>query len=174
MAYPDPVYRQEVIDRWKPFLEKARESGLPVNTGEYRVACRDGTVRICELFATYLSDHLIVTFNDITERKLAEETLRESEEKFRNFTEQSFVGFYIIQDDVFKYVNPKFADVFGYTVDECMNGMHFRQIVHTEDLARSRNKSAGGWLAKSTQYNTRSEALKRLAKSSMLPFMDLP
>ena len=74
-------------------------------------------------------------FADITERKAAENELRESEEKFRNFTEQSFVGFYIIQDDVFKYVNPKFADIFGYTVDECMDGMHFRQLVHTEDLA---------------------------------------
>ena len=74
-------------------------------------------------------------FVDITERKAAENELRESEEKFRNFTEQSFVGCYIIQDDVLKYVNPKFADIFGYTVDECMNGMHFRQLVHTEDLA---------------------------------------
>ncbi len=72
---------------------------------------------------------------DITERKAAENELRESEEKFRNFTEQSFVGFYIIQDDFFKYVNPKFADIFGYTVDECMDDMSFRQLVHTEDLA---------------------------------------
>ena len=74
-------------------------------------------------------------FADITERKAAENELRESEEKFRNFTEQSFVGFYIIQDDVFKYVNPKFADIFGYSVDECMDGMHLRQLVHTDDLA---------------------------------------
>ena len=72
---------------------------------------------------------------DFTERKKAELALRESEEKFRNFTEQSFVGFYIIQDGLFEYVNPKFAAIFGYTVEECLDKMHFRQIVHPEDLA---------------------------------------
>lgn len=72
---------------------------------------------------------------DITDRKHSEIELRESEQKFRNFTEQSFVGFYIIQDGLFKYVNPKFADIFGYSADECLDGMHFRQLVHPEDLA---------------------------------------
>jgi len=80
--------------------------------------------------AYYLCFH-----QDITERKQAEITLRESEEKFRNFTEQSFVGFYIIQDGLFKYVNPKFADIFGYTVDECIDNMHFHQLVHPDDFA---------------------------------------
>ncbi len=45
----------------------------PVNTGEYRVTCRDGSVRICELYATFLDENLIVTFNDITERTWSEE-----------------------------------------------------------------------------------------------------
>ena len=40
--------------------------------GEYNVTCKDGSVRICEFFARFISDNLIVTFNDITERKLAE------------------------------------------------------------------------------------------------------
>jgi len=72
MAYPDPDYRREVIGRWKPFLEEARRSGQAVNTGEYRITCRDGSVRICELHAAFLGDNLVVTFNDITERKAAE------------------------------------------------------------------------------------------------------
>ena len=80
-------------------------------------------------------DGAVHTVADITERKQAEIVLQESEEKFRNFTEQSFVGFYIIQDGLFKYVNPKFADIFGYTVDECLDNMHFRQLVYPEDLA---------------------------------------
>ncbi len=78
MAYPDPEYRREVIDRWKPLLEKARSSGQTVNTGEYRVTGADGSVRICELYVTFLTDELLVTFNDITERKRAEEALMHS------------------------------------------------------------------------------------------------
>jgi len=75
IAYPDPDYRREVIERWKPVLEKARSSGQTVNAGEYRVTCRDGSVRFCKLYATFLPDKLVVTFNDITERKRAEESV---------------------------------------------------------------------------------------------------
>ena len=78
---------------------------------------------------------VVGVIQDITERKTAELALRESEEKFRNFTEQSFVGFYINQDGLFKYVNPKFANIFGYTVEECTNNIHFRRLVHPEDLS---------------------------------------
>jgi PAS domain S-box-containing protein len=76
IAYPDPDYRKKVIDRWKPFLEKARQSDQAVNTGEYRVTCQDGSVRLCELYATFIADRLIVTFNDITDRKQAEDEIR--------------------------------------------------------------------------------------------------
>jgi len=75
LAYPDPEYRREVIGRWNPFLETARQSGRPVNTGEYRVTCSNGSERICELHAFFLVDSLIVTFNDITERKKMETQL---------------------------------------------------------------------------------------------------
>ncbi len=95
LAYPDPDYRQDVIDRWKPFLEQAKLSGHPVNTGEYRVTCRDGTVRTCELYATFLADKLVVTFNDVTERKVALASLTENEERLRKTLEILPVGIFI-------------------------------------------------------------------------------
>jgi len=61
--------------------------------------------------------------------------LRESENKFRNFADQSLVGINLIQDGVFIYVNPKFADIFGYTVEECLNNMKFIELVYPDDLA---------------------------------------
>jgi PAS domain S-box-containing protein len=80
-AYPDADYRQEVIDRWNAHLEKARRSDQAVNTGVYRITCRDGSMRICELYARFLADRLIVTFNDITDRKQAEQVLHENEQR---------------------------------------------------------------------------------------------
>ncbi len=61
---------------------------------------------------------------------------KESEEKFKSFTEQSITGVYLLQNGDFKYVNPKFADIFGYTTDECLEKMFFPRLVYPEDLAK--------------------------------------
>ena len=100
IAYPDPDYRRDVIDRWKPVLEKARLSTQAVNAGEYRVTCRDGSVRICELYAAFLAEDLIVTFNDITERKKAEEELQLSEERYRSVVENIGIGISLISPNM--------------------------------------------------------------------------
>ncbi len=76
LAYPDPHYRQDVINRWKPFLERAKESKKAINTGEYRIVCQDGSIKICELYAKFIPGSLVVTFHDITERKQAEQELQ--------------------------------------------------------------------------------------------------
>jgi PAS domain S-box-containing protein len=67
-------------------------------------------------------------FLDISERKQTETALRESESKFRGITEKSLVGVYIVQDWIFKYVNPRFAEIFGFTVQEMMGKMGPRDL----------------------------------------------
>ena len=112
IAYPDPDYRAAVIKQWKDFLEIARDSGRPINTGEYKIACKDGSELICEIYATFLEDSLIVTFNDITDRKHAEISLLEREMQFRQVFENVGVGIALYQpsddgsDFIFKDINP--------------------------------------------------------------------
>lgn len=57
------------------------------------------------------------------EQRVKDQTgeLREAELKFRTIAERSMVGVYIVQNDVFTYVNPRFANVFGYEPDELLN-----------------------------------------------------
>ena len=98
LAYPDPDYRSEVVERWKLALEETQRSGQTVNTGEYRVACRDGSERICELYAAYLADRLVVTFNDITERKQAEEEIRQRAEEIQSLMEITPVAIWVATD----------------------------------------------------------------------------
>lgn len=50
---------------------------------------------------------------------------------FRGIVEQSLAGMYVIQDEVFQYVNATFAGMLGYTPEE-MTGMHLRQAVIPE------------------------------------------
>jgi PAS domain S-box-containing protein len=58
---------------------------------------------------------------DITENKVSEEKLRESEEKYRNIVETANEGIVIINEQ-FKtsYVNQKMADMVGYSVEDCL------------------------------------------------------
>ncbi|MFA6448114.1 MAG: PAS domain S-box protein [bacterium] len=121
IAYPDPDYRLEVINRWKPFLEIARQSRQPVNTGEYRISCKDGSVCICELYASFLADKLIVTFNDITERKRTEEALADEAIRRRILVEQSSDGI-VVMDEEGRVLeaNKRFAEMLGYSGEEAL------------------------------------------------------
>ncbi len=77
--------------------------------------------------------HFVATKKDITEQKAVERSLQESEAKFKNLAEQSLMGIYLIQDDVFKYVNPGLAAIFGYSQEEMIHGVGPKDVVLNED-----------------------------------------
>jgi PAS domain S-box-containing protein len=70
---------------------------------------------------------------DITARMRFEKALQESENKFRDLSEKSIVGIYLIQDNAFAYVNPTFARIFGYSVDELIGKKRPENLVSLED-----------------------------------------
>ncbi|MFX0560006.1 diguanylate cyclase [Tepidibacillus infernus] len=55
---------------------------------------------------------------DITERKIIEKTLMETEAKYRSLVEGAFVGIYIYQNGRIIYANPRFKEIIGYTNQE--------------------------------------------------------
>lgn len=72
--------------------------------------------------------------NDITELKLTEEALQQSEAKFRSLVEESLVGVYIIQEGKFSYINPRAAEIFGYETDEVISEKTIADLVYEKDL----------------------------------------
>jgi PAS domain S-box-containing protein len=80
----------------------------------------------------------IAISTDITERKQAEEALRESEEKYRHIVETANEGIFVVDADTrITYANKKIADMLGYTVDE-MIGMSGYTILKDEEAASVR------------------------------------
>jgi PAS domain S-box-containing protein len=71
---------------------------------------------------------------EIEERKLYEQKLRESEEKFRVLAEKSLIGICIIQDRVIKYANPMSLNIFGFTLEEMIDKNPLELVVE-EDRA---------------------------------------
>lgn len=62
-----------------------------------------------------------------------ERALEKSDAKFRTLTEKSVVGVYLIQDDLFRYVNPKLAEIFGYETDDIIDKMPVLDLVYDDD-----------------------------------------
>ena len=74
------------------------------------------------------------TFEDIAERKRAEEALRESEVRFRAIFEQAAVGVaQVALDGRWMDVNLRLCEIVGYTRDELL-AITFQDITHPDDL----------------------------------------
>jgi two-component system cell cycle sensor histidine kinase/response regulator CckA len=77
----------------------------------------------------------IWTFRDITDRKRAEETLRESEERFAGAFEHAPIGVALVSPDGhWLKVNQALCEVVGYSAAELLTRT-FQDITHPDDLA---------------------------------------
>ena len=70
------------------------------------------------------------------ERCQAEDPLTATEARFQSLVEQSLVGIFMLQDDMFTYVNPKFGQIFGYRPDELIISKSLLDLVARDDQIR--------------------------------------
>ena len=78
---------------------------------------------------------VLVNIYDISRRKMAEDALRESEEKFRATFDNAPTGINIVAPDGrFIWVNQRFCNMTGYSKDELLN-LTFAEITHPDDIA---------------------------------------
>ena len=90
---------------------------------------------------------IVLYGRDITERKLAEESLKEEREKFRIILENAPMGMAMIgKDNAFKYINPKFKELFGYDLEDIPDGRTwFRKAFPDPDY---RHEVISTWLSR--------------------------
>jgi len=128
--YANPDDRQD-------FLKELQRCGR-VSNYELRLREHGGHERwaLASAVATKLrgEDVLVAGLNDITDRKAAEESLRDSERRFRTLVESANDIIYLLTPDGdFTYVSPNWTDVLGHDVSEVV-GTNFAPWIHPDDL----------------------------------------
>jgi two-component system, cell cycle sensor histidine kinase and response regulator CckA len=147
-VYPDGEYRRGVVSDW----ERAAFAKTPPDLCEPRiftVRCKDGTDKIITFSpVTMEAGKQVIAYQDLTSETEDRAALAESEERYRDVTENSLTGICLHQDGVLCYVNRLLATLVGYTPEE-MVGKPFWDFVHPDDremvkergLARSRGET---------------------------------
>ena len=79
-AYPDPAYRDWVIQRWQQDIEQARSGDSTVPAREYHVVTGHGHTLDVLIGGQLLDDGLLITLQDITPLKQAKEAAEAANE----------------------------------------------------------------------------------------------
>lgn len=112
---------------------------------EYRFRHKDGSWRWMESIGTnLLADPevagYVVNSRDVTERRRAEEALKEAEERYRTLVEQIPAVTYIDKatggPDEPIYTSPQIEGLLGYTAEEWLEGRLWPKRLHPEDKER--------------------------------------
>jgi len=103
-------------------LQELKRTGR-VSGKEFRLTKKDGEsgwyLFFGEIITVSGKKRLLSIAEDITERKRIEETLKESETKYRMLVETLNEGIWVIDKEaVTTFVNPKMAEILGYTIEE--------------------------------------------------------
>lgn len=134
----DPEYRETLFDRWKRDIELGRKS-----TDEYPITTKSGAIKwvweqsdgVFDDAGNKVASEGFIT--DITQKKLYEKALKQSEERFRAIYEKSQIGIGVFDSFGRKalYVNQRFTEIIGRSAEELLN-LDWVKYTHSDDAGK--------------------------------------
>jgi len=120
---------------WQRYLDRLQGKDV-TDRYQFRMIRKDGSVFWAEAYSSLVTyqdrQATQLAFIDITDRKEAEQELRESEERFRSLTNASLEGIAITEQGRVVDANPGFIRLLGYSLDELV-GTDVQMLVAPED-----------------------------------------
>jgi len=155
MGMNDRLYTdQENAKKLFQAFNKVYRTGEPRRECDWEIIRKDGSKRYIEASISLQKDSsgkpigFRGIVRDITERKRAEEALRESEERFRQLAENIREVFYISEQGITRYVSPAYMEIWGRTPQSLYEEpKSILDTVHPEDrdrVMRSLEKKSRG------------------------------
>jgi len=121
-------------------FNKVYETGEPSKAFDWQMIRRDGAKRHVEASASLIRKAsgkplgFRGIIRDITERKLMENALKKSEQRYRSVFENAGLPLVIMEKSLFIFmVNDKFAEMSGYKKEEIQNRMRFTDFIASGD-----------------------------------------
>ena len=115
-----------------------------------------------ELKNRQLEELVVELHAESNERQETSRALIESERQMRSIMESSLAGLCIIQDGVFKYVNPAITGMLGYSRNELLDGLGSADVVVPEYqdfvMDRLRQRTEGQYVRPVHPYNIKCRA----------------
>ena len=117
-------------------FETRQNDGTAPSRYEFRGLKKDGATIYVEVSVTaiaYHGKHNVLSYmRDVTERKLAEVALKDSEEKYRLLIQNATEAIFVVQDGTVKFPNPKAQEKSGYSQGE-LEKIPLMDLIHRED-----------------------------------------
>jgi len=131
LVHPDEISRMVEQHRLRREID-----GEALQSYELRYMTKTGDTRDALLNIQLVpgTKKSIASLIDISDRKRADEALRESEAKHRLLFENAGEGILIAQGDMIKLANPALADMLGYPSD-IITTRPFSSFIHSDDRA---------------------------------------
>ena len=128
------VFPAAQADLFLGWVRCALETRQPVN-GEYSLQIGGQEIWFSAVVSPMLEDAVIWVARDMTERKRMEETLRESEARFREWFDDAPVGYHVldVEGRIVK-VNRTELEMLGYTAEEMVGRLAW-EFVLEQDVA---------------------------------------
>jgi PAS domain S-box-containing protein len=129
--YEIPI--ENIANIFRSALEQIKEGMSPVNM-EYSIILNNKDNFYEARLMPVPENQIIAIIRNVTERKQVEIALFESEAKYRSIVEESHFGVFIVRSRLFRFVNKRFCEIYGYEYDDLVDKLGPKDFVLPEDL----------------------------------------